>query len=68
MKSMQLISYTSYVVTYIMLHQHLYSLSFKTTVSEKKNKGAVQDLWFMISHLCLVICFVQTCEELTFYS
>lgn len=41
MKSMQLISYTSYVVTYIMLHQHLYSLSFKTTVSEKKNKGAV---------------------------
>lgn len=41
MKSMQLISYTSYVVTYIMLHQHLYSLSFKTTVSEKRNKGAV---------------------------
>lgn len=30
-----------YVVTYIMLHQHLYSLSFKTTVSDKKNKGAV---------------------------
>lgn len=29
------------MVTYIMLHQHLYSLSFKTTTSEKKNKGAV---------------------------
>lgn len=51
-----------------MLHQHLYSLSFKTTVSEKRNKGAVLKTVYDFSLVFGDFFFVQTCEELTFYS